>query len=141
MGGDPPRSPVRQGVAVRSFCRTDAERPEEDALAPLADVGTILDERLPRLGNALVSGTRRSAVVLETSPLNPRRPPWTFCFALFSGTGVLLMAFPHRGLSTRPRTPFAGLALAPGVVAGYVLLGRYLGLIRHEQNEVLAPPR
>ena len=48
-----------------------------------------------------------------------------------------------------PRNPFLALQvwllyagiLASGVVVDYVLPGRYLGLIRHKQNEVLIPPR
>jgi hypothetical protein len=40
----------------------------DDALAVLAEIGTVLGERLPRLGNALVSGALRSATVLEASP-------------------------------------------------------------------------
>src|ERR671933_710278 len=47
----------------------------------LATLETAIGEPLPHLGNALVSGARRSATVLESSLLNPRRHPWTFCFA------------------------------------------------------------
>jgi len=120
----------------------------DDALALLDDVGTVLGECLPRLGNVLVSVARRSAKALETSPLNPRRHPWMFCFAvallsgtMFSSWHSLVEGVPHDPLlALQVWLLYAGI-LASGVVVGYVLLGRYLGLIRHEQDELLIPPR
>lgn len=120
----------------------------DDALALLADVGTILGERLPRLGNVLVSGARRSATAIEASPLNPRRHPWVFCFAFALLSGTVFSSW-HSFVEGVPRDPslalqvwllYAGI-LASGVVVGYVLLGRYLALIRHQQNQAHFPPR
>ena len=120
----------------------------DDALALLDDVGTVLGECLPRLGNVLVSVARRSAKALETSPLNPRRHPWMFCFAVALLSGTMFSSWHSLGEGV-PHDPllalqvwllYAGI-LASGVVVGYVLLGRYLGLIRHEQDELLIPPR
>ena len=120
----------------------------DDALALLAEVGTVLGRRLPHLGNVLVSCARRLTIALDTSPLNPRRHPWTFCFtfALLSGT---VFSSWHSLVEGVPRDPFLALqtwqfyagVLASGVVVGYVSLGRYLGLMRHEQHEVRIPPR
>ena len=133
-------------------CRDDTSLTEQDALddalALLADVGTILGGRLPRLGNILVSGARRSATALETSPLNPRRHPWVFCFAFALLSGTVFSSW-HSLVEVVPRNPFLALQiwllytgiLASGVVVGYVLLGRYLALIRHQQNQVHFPPR
>ena len=120
----------------------------DDALALLADVGTVLRGRLPHLGSVLVSGAHRSAQALETSPLNPRRHPWMFCFAVALLSGMVFSSW-HSIVEGVPPEPllalqawllYAGI-LASGVVIGYVSLGRYLGLIRHEQDEAHIPPR